>query len=52
MRISVSLRPSWSTERIPGQPSLPKETVSWGQKKKNRGQLEEKQSLIKGRSLC
>ena len=28
-QISVSLRPVWSTERVPGQLGLHQETLSW-----------------------
>jgi hypothetical protein len=30
----VRLRPAWSTERVPGQPRLPKETLSQKPNKK------------------
>jgi len=26
---SVSLRPAWSTEQVPGQPGIHRETLSW-----------------------
>ena len=30
--MDLSLRPAWSTEQVPGQPGLYRETLSWGKK--------------------
>jgi hypothetical protein len=34
----LSSRPAWFTERVPGQPGLQKETLSWKKKQKNKNQ--------------
>ena len=44
--IFVSLRPVWSTERVPGQPALHRETLSQNtnKKKKNKEKRKEKKN--------
>jgi hypothetical protein len=36
---SLSLRPAWSTEWIPGQPGLHRETLSWNKTKQNKTKI-------------
>jgi hypothetical protein len=52
---SLSSRPAWSTEWVPGQPGLHRETLSWKNKikkkrKKERKKRKEKKELTNGTS--
>jgi hypothetical protein len=37
----LSSRPAWSTEWVPGQPGLHRETLSWKKKQKQNKQMEQ-----------
>jgi hypothetical protein len=40
----LSWRPAWSTEWVPGQPGLHRETLSWKKEKKQQQQKTNKQT--------
>jgi hypothetical protein len=40
----LSLRPAWSTEWVPGQPRVHRETLSW--KKKNRKKAKKEKKVL------
>jgi hypothetical protein len=48
----LSLRPAWSTEQVPGQPGLHRETLSGKNKKQNETKKECSGHLLSPFSYC
>jgi hypothetical protein len=44
----VSSRPAWSTEQVPGQPGLQRETLSWGKNSPRKPSKLEGCSVLRG----